>query len=476
MDDPEDDYNGSHSILTWAKDTILTPFYILTSPALLRTYLRTLLLLLTSTFLFALAVIAYSSFYLSYIPVRGVDVPVYLQFPTSAAAMHLTFPYGVAKLEGLVSRQKYDVMVEMGLPRSEANLRAGNWMVGLEIRGPGAGPGAETGAGTLGGGFVGKMERALGWAEDWDAEDFPSMAKAEREKPPQTGGNTQDKHKIGVEAGALLARSRRPAILTYRSPLTEFTYRAIRLPFYILNFKHEAETIRVRIMEGVEFGKGWQNVPSTLRLELRSTIPLEVYKVSVKFVARLEGLRWVMYEYRFPSFVVFTVLFWGVEMCVVLVTWGFFSLVLSGAGAGGEEMQEAQGRGKVKREEGLATPKTDPDPASSAPSTPLSDTSRTFPTLSSHRRLHYSSSEAQAQVRESANIKPEPTNRIPKLEDIPLKTEAEADDEDDEDEDTNFILEEPMPNTIAGMLTDSGIGTSLESGHEGKGAWPRRRV
>lgn len=445
---------------------LLYPIRVATSPALLRTYLRTALVLLTSTILFGIAVIAYSTFYYTYIPVRGIEVPVYLQFdhfasltypptlnpPTRAPppdspdalverAGRTKFPYGIANVNGLVSRQKYDVVVEMVLPRSDRNLDAGNWMVGLEMRGPG----------TVGGG----VKNMLGWGEEWDVEDYSQGQNPGTEKESVPGAATNPEGVKATEKPVVLARSRRPAILTYRSPLTELAYRVLRLPLYVIGWGQEAEDIRIKMMEAVEFEKGWRNVPASLRVELRSRTSLEVYKVAVRFVAKLEGLRWFMYHYRLSSFVLFTGLFWSVEICVVLITWGVFSLLLGGAGQVKEEEQKDS---VVKVEDGGAvTPKT--EPASSAPSTPLSDTSRTFPTLRSQQPLHYSSSSGEA-----SKMKAE--RNTPALEDIPAREEAEA---DDEDEDADFILEEPVPNTAANVLTDSGIGTSLESSREAGG-------
>ncbi len=432
---------------------LLTPFRIATSHIFLRTYLRTALLLLASTILLAVAVIAYTFFYYAYVPVRGVSIPVYLQYDhttplsqptpssdTAALPPRATrHPYGISNVHGLVTRQKYDVVVEMEVPRSEANLGAGNWMVGVEIRG----------AGSAGGGVRGM----LGWDEGWDVEDHSCHAKASAatEKTSTDGA-------AGVvgKRPAVLASSRRPTILTYRSWTTELAYRLLRLPLYMLRWGQESERVAVRMMEDVEFEKGWRNVPSSLRLEVCSRTPLEVYRISVRFVAKLEGLRWVMYTHRLASFAVFTSMFWGVEMAVLLTTWAFFSLCLGGPS---EDDSAAVGTRAIKLVSGATTPKT--EPVDSELPTPLSDTSRTFPTLSSHQPLHYSAS----MKRERAT---------PTLDDVPLKTEPEADDEDEDDESADFVMEEPLPRTLEGLLTDSGIGTSMDSGIEREGLGKRR--
>jgi seipin len=411
------------------QDIILLPIHVATSPVLLRTYLRTILLFITSTILFGLAAVAYTSFYYSYIPVRGISAPVYLQYhhgnldtssmfqPSGTAKK---WPYGIANIPGLVSRQKYDVIVEMTVPRSKTNLDVGNWMVGLEMRGPSS--------------VAGGVKGLLGWDEEWDGQDHNQGGTR--------GATTQ---KVDAEGLAytptILARSRRPAILTYRSYALEHVHRLLRLPLYLAGWHTESQHMDISMMESVEFDRGIRNIPTSVKVELRSRHPLDVYTVSVHFSARLEGLRWLMYRYWLSSAIVGTLLFWSVEMGVLLFTWAVFTLLFSSKT---DIKQETQ----IKRED-------------SAPGTPMSNTSRTFPTLPSHPPLHYS----------SPSPKTEPNE--PALEDIPMREDAEADDEDD-----GFVLEdEPVPRNVeqAGIFTDSGIGTSMESSFDWDRGLSRRR-
>jgi seipin len=421
---------------------------IATSPVLLRTYLRTILLIIASTILFGLAAVAYTSFYYAYIPIRGIRVPVYLQYhhngPTSYTVLQpldieaKNWPFGIADIPGLVSRQKYDVVVEMTVPRSTTNLNAGNWMVGLEMRGPSA----------AGGGIKG----LLGWDEEWNVE--------EHSQGGVPGATTQQ---VGADSLAstptVLARSRRPAILTYRSYVIEHVHRLLRLPLYLIGWHTESEHIEISMMESVEFHKGSQNVPSSVKIEVRSRQPLEVYTVSVRFSAKMEGLRWLMYRYWLSSAVAGTCLFWSVEMGVLLFTWAIFTL-LFGKPSTPQDYSKQQ---RIKQEEGDVTLKRELHDGDSGPGTPFSDTSRTFPTLSSHQPLHY---------RSSSPTSPKIERDTPALEDIPAQEEAEADDEDDD-----FVLEEPIPRNAEkdGIFTDSGIGTSMESSFERERGLSRRR-
>ncbi|PVI06108.1 hypothetical protein DM02DRAFT_610066 [Periconia macrospinosa] len=466
MEDAEDEYER-HSVLHSLKNAILAPFRIATSPTLLRTYLKTFLFLIASSILFAVALVAYTSFYYAYIPIRGLSAPVYLQYDHVAQTQIPTLegvgvwvecrkikhPYGIANVQGLVSRQKYDVVVDMHVPRSERNLAAGNWMLSLEMRGP-----------EMGGG---DMKGMLGWDEEWEMDGYsqetvsePATDKFEQKAPDDLGSKSK------AEKPIVLARSRRPAILTYRSRVTELAHRVLRLPLYVLGFGHEGEHVTTKMMEGVIFEKGWRNVPSSLRLEVRSNLPLEVYGITVRVVARLEGIRWIMYTYRLSSAAFFISIFWGVEMGVVLLTWGIFSLFFSrlderDAPDSPSKISTPSEKRRIKQEDDsfttVLTPKTDAA-EESLPATPLSDTSRTFPTLSRHQPLHYSSSETKHEE-----------GAIENDEDVKIKEEEEADDEEDDD----FLLEEPLTRSAADL--DSGIGTGLESSAERDKGLGRRR-
>ncbi len=368
------------------------------------------------------------SFYYSYIPVRGISVPVYLQYDHGVSSYLATpadkmlgvrWPYGVASIHNLVDRQKYDVTVEMDVPRSETNLQAGNWMVELEMRAP-----PSTGGGVM---------SMLGWDEDEDVKDSKD-------------GNTpagEDGAEFLARRPSTLVKSKRPALLTYRSPLIELSYRLLRLPMYLIGWHTESERIEVSMLESVVFEQGSRNIPSSVRLEIRSRQPLEVYHVKVHISARLEGLRWLMYRYWMTSAVVATTLFWAVEMGVLVFTWAAITLIFGSSSTSADY----EGGHKIKSDPEFTTTKF--ETGETEPGTPFSDTSRTFPTLPSLQPLSYTS--------------PKEEQATPNLEDIPLKEEAEADDEEDD-----FILEEPIPLRAEreGIFTDSGIGTSLESSVE----------
>ncbi len=89
----------------------------------------------------------------------------------------------------------------------------------------------------------------------------------------------------------VLAHSLRPAILTYVSPIVDIAYKISHLPWYLLGWRKESEKLVVSMMEGVEFAKGWRNVPGMLKLEIHSHEKMQIYNVTVHIVAKFSGIR-----------------------------------------------------------------------------------------------------------------------------------------------------------------------------------------
>jgi hypothetical protein len=345
----------------------------------------------------------------------------------------------------LATEQKYDVSVELDLPRSEQNLGVGNFMVEVTLLG-------------------------VGW------EGYES-----------------------TKEGVVLASARRLAMLTYRSWLVEMAWRVTRLPWYLIGWRVESEKVGVKVLDGVQFEKGRRNTPESVRVEVRSGRGkvLQIYGVSVEFRTRFEGLRYVqspllhvyfrfcsetqphsidlgrrevkawillslnsryiMYNYRIISLLLFTALFWTVEMAFLLVTWGLFTLLFS------RSTPPAQNQPKREIQASTAI-KPDPEGTVESDATELeslSDASHTFPTYSRQPPLRYS----------APRVKEEDSERA--LEDLPPRTPGDADDEDEEeDEDADFVLDETPG--MGGVPSDSGLGTSMESGMESRGLLRRR--
>lgn len=212
-----------------------------TSKTAQKAYLSTILAIVTSTILFFAAAGAYIVFYYSYVPARGFTKPVYLQFGSNHP------PYGYASIAGaLVSYQPYDIKVLLHMPRSPDNKAAGNFMVDLRLIAPGS---------------------ILDAVMDDDSK--------------------------------ILAKSSRPAILNYQSATMELVHQGASLPWHLIGWREEAEVLKVPMIEGVEFPKGWRNIPDQIRLELRSDEKLQIYSAKIEITARLRGLRYAILSYIF---------------------------------------------------------------------------------------------------------------------------------------------------------------------------------
>ncbi|KUL91950.1 hypothetical protein ZTR_01088 [Talaromyces verruculosus] len=232
--DEEDEYEEEESIVWRTARVGFTPFRALFSKEARKTYLGAILFLSTSVALFCVAAVAYWVFYLNYVPQIGLTRVVHLQFGDE-------HPWGVTSLRSdLASLQQYDVSVSLKLPRTPANLATGNFMLDLTLH-----------------------------------------------SPPQTSI-------VGINTSTtLIAHSRRPAILTYTSPLVDTAHTLSRMPLYLIGWR-EAETLEVPMFENLEFARGWRNVPASLRLEIQSREQMQLYGAEVNFRAKFRGLRLVI--------------------------------------------------------------------------------------------------------------------------------------------------------------------------------------
>ncbi|KAF2663724.1 hypothetical protein BT63DRAFT_430007 [Microthyrium microscopicum] len=354
-----DDDEEEVGLIVAASDAVLKPLRYATSKPAQRVYLGTLFFLLTGLTLLGFAITAYLLFYYSYVPIRGFSQPIYLQFEPGK------HPYGIVQLQKghVVSDQPYDVDVHLNLPRTPTNTAAGNFMIDVQLFAP----------------------SSTTWTEN-----TPKVLVAER----------------------------RPAIMTYHSPTLEHVYKAVELPLYITGWRKEAEKLTVPLLEGVEFARGWQTVPTSVRIELQSATPLQVYEMTIAFRARLRGIRYMMINYRLSSFVFFTSIFWSVEMTIAACIWVGLSFVFTGKQSQ-QPAVEQKSEPQIKAE-GDILPETNAEP-SSPPATP--------------------------------RIKDE-NDPESVLETYPQATEADVEDE-----------EAGPGSSHKARYSDSGLGTSFESSH-----------
>lgn len=289
-----------------------------------------------------------------------------------------------------MSLQKYDVHIELAMPRTPDNRDAGNFML--------------------------------------DATMYAAGTMIDPLKESIVPGVTEEDNR--------LARSRRPAIIQYRSIPLEYLSRLTELPWYMLGWRSESETLRVSMWESLEFARGWRNVPSTMRVDVQSTRNLQIYSAKALFKARFTGLRWLMYNHRIISAAIFITSFWTTEVIFAGLAWAAFSFYTQPPTEEVKSERQTSETPRIKQEE------DEPE---------LSDTERQFPTVSKQTPLRYESPKIKQEGEDDAVVIPERPNRG-----------LEADDEDEEDEDADVFL-------------DSGLGTSMESSLARRESLRRRR-
>ncbi|KAK4993056.1 hypothetical protein LTR66_006126 [Elasticomyces elasticus] len=335
---------------------------------------------------------------------------------TGRGAAH---PWGIVPLApDLISQQGYDVAVELRMPRTPSNTGLGNFMIETRLFGP--------------------------------------SEQVTRSGAATTTHNILSTLDVGAMHENLLAHSRRPAILIYYSPIIEFVHKVFALPYYVIGWRHEEETLRVSLFESISFAKGWRNVPTILRLEIQGERRMQVYTAKMIFRARFQGLRWWMYNWKMTSAWVFVGGFWIVEMLCTGAAWALLVFAFSRNANEGlrspKSETEQQYGSTVKTEDawhdsiGIKKEEYPDDDAED-----LSDTSRTFPTYAGQPPLRYS----------TPKIKKEEDMDFAAPSQVPPLTQGEA---DDEDEDADFILDR-----------DSGLGTSMESSSGRREILRRRR-
>lgn len=184
------------------------------------------------------------------------------------------------------------------------------------------------------------------------------------------------------------------------------------------------------MFERISFARGWRNVPAAVKVEVQSdSCVLQVYSARVVFRARFEGLRYLVYNYRFLSWAVFSAAFYVIALGSMASIWAVVSLLLfpekKEENFKTEISDEAQRKGAVKTEDEKATTaelsnghikslppadtkmkiELDEENEESALSlSALSDTPTTFPTLSRQMPLRFPVQQTPSNRRLSGGI------------------------------------------------------------------------
>ena len=240
---------------------------------------------------------------------------------------------------------------------------------------------------------------------------------------------------LGNNSTSVLARSRRPAILTYASPIVDTANTLSGLPLHLLGWRRESEVLEVGMFEGVEFAKGWANVPHGVNVVVEADRNMQFYEVKIRIIARFGGLRWILYHHRILSFLFFTTTFWSSSILSMLLAWFLFSSYLvTHITTKPESLSDGSTRLKSEREDSETF-----DPTSLED---ISDTPRAFPTLGRQMPLQFTRPPAVVKKEEEEEETVHPTGVQSLI--------AEADDEDDD-----------VTEATSGWR-DSGLGTGLD--------------
>lgn len=260
-------------------DALRETYRLATSKTTKRAVLNTVLLTTGAATLLGLAAIASGLFFHNFVPRQVVTKPVYLQYgsgPNPFALVSLSSP-------PLKPAQDYDISVSLLIPRSQANLDRGNFMVSLHLLDLDVSP-ALHGA-------------AKRFADDHDHFDGHSS----------------------------LFSSRRPALTPYEDPLVSLASRVLFLFYYMLFPGSQKHELSIGLAERVSFAKG-NAVPASAYIEVEAGQSLQTYQATLTLTAQLRGLRWLMFHYRLPTYIFFTFLFWACEVLFMGAAWSLWSM------------------------------------------------------------------------------------------------------------------------------------------------------
>ena len=121
--------------------------------------------------------------------------------------------------------------------------------------------------------------------------------------------------------------SSRPTILKYKSPLIDTMSTVLMSAPLLFGMKSESQVLRVSVLEGYSFEAGWLTSPSQAKIEIHAP-SIELYSCKIMFQTRLEGLTWILFNFKITSFVVFTTLFWVSSMAFMVLSWALVMFVI----------------------------------------------------------------------------------------------------------------------------------------------------
>lgn len=164
------------------------------------------------------------------------------------------------------------------------------------------------------------------------ARDQPYVVTLHLVLPPSppnlAQGNFNCELLVKAAGGRRVLSERRPALMTYASPLARTLRTLVASPLLVAGWAREQEALAVVLAEAAVFS----DEPHEARVDIDARIA--IYHARLEFSARLSGLRWLMYHWRLPTALAMIGLFWGTELVYAALVWYWVS---SWLGMGGDE-------------------------------------------------------------------------------------------------------------------------------------------
>ena len=209
-----------------------------------------------------------------------------------------------------------------------------------------------------------------------------------------------------------------------------------------MGLARQEETLEIRLADAHVFTA----TPHSAAVELDPG--LAVYSAAIRFSARFDGVRWLMYHWRLSSFLVFVVLFWAVELASAAALWYWVEVWLEFRAARAELALTGTRIRDVPTEddtEGPLPPR-------------FEDTQRTFPTSSRAPALR----PAQGYLPTPEGT-PAPESLLAE-EWTPESGDSRVGDDEDDEDTTEYDEEDEDVVALPSGRSDSGIGTSESTG------------
>ncbi|BFZ65249.1 hypothetical protein YB2330_006412 [Saitoella coloradoensis] len=270
-----------------------------------RTALASLVFTFTALLLLAVSVLSYAVFYYNYVPDSQITKHIFLHYG------HGT-PHATLDLRdispSLYPDQPYDVSLSLLVPPSSTNLALGNFMVTLEIH----------------------------------AYPLP---------PPPSPPTTSE---ILTDPSAILARTTKPGLLQYKSPIERTLSDIIKSPLYLTGLSQQIEHVNIPLLDSWSFPGGlFSSTPAAARLEISSpssSTHLQIASAHLTFSTHYRGLRWFLHHHRVISFLIFVSIFWGAGCLFAGVMYWFVAAQISGNDVGTHGRKEWHRREEMGEE------------------------------------------------------------------------------------------------------------------------------